>query len=585
MTAEVEAEIVTHGHKQRLTRGQRMMRLVGGVLDPRAWMHGLRLIGYYNMLHVQPRRQLRVGSGVQISPRTIFNHADLIEIGARVHLNTGCALWAGPTRGRIVLGDDVLFGPDVFVITSNYRFNDGAPVNDQAMDEADVIIGKDVWVGTKSVILPGAQIGDGAIIAAGSMVRGQIPAGAIAGGNPAVVIGWRRGPGGIGDQVTGLMSDPNPVVEALVRRELPDSLPQSRFEGRVEDSGIDSFDLITLRTAIETATGLTIPDREWAGCPRLADIARLPALAKAGMRGDVMPEKARAETVFISAPPVAAPMSDDLLPVGQLRRQLGLNMPQMALSGLSESWLFKELGDMHWAMITRFLQSPSSRITDTEGERLYATFTRLQIEVGPSLRGFRENDALTIDSRLDRYGASFFMGEHVLSGGTDGAEVRARTMSTFAKHGERGKNTSLVKGAPHLPDPDAIPSLAEFPEFGKAYRDRRAVEPEGNLFECDYDILPPHDINGVGLLYFAAYPTIFDLCLERFEGKGFLTRHSTRMKDIFYFANSEPDEVLRFRLHAREARDGVLRHTVSLYRSSDGKRMAEAVIEKVENRL
>ena len=37
---------------------------------------------------------------------------------------------------------------------------------------------------------------------------------------------------------------------------------------------------------------------------------------------------------------------------------------------------------------------------------------------------------------------------------------------------------------------------------------------EENLYECHYEILPPHDINGVGLLYFAAYPSVFDLCSE-----------------------------------------------------------------------
>ena len=53
-----------------------------------------------------------------------------------------------------------------------------------------------------------------------------------------------------------------------------------------------------------------------------------------------------------------------------------LNMPQMALGGLSESWLFKELGDIHWRLITRGLGTPSHEIADANGERLYATFTR-----------------------------------------------------------------------------------------------------------------------------------------------------------------------------------------------------------------
>lgn len=595
MTAPMAAQgnaagnAAARGHKVRLSAAQRLGRLVGSVLDPRSYLQGLRVLNYYNTMHARPRRELRQGPGAQISPTVTFTHADLIELGARVHLNTGCGLWAGPTRGRIRLGDDVLFGPEVFVITSNYRFNDGAPVNDQAMDEADVTIGNDVWVGAKCMVLPGARIGAGAIVAAGSVVRGEVPAGAIVGGNPAVVLGWRRGPGGVlpADGMPALAPQPDPAVLSILQREIP-QVPAARLEGPVEESGLDSFDLITLRTAIETATGRTIPDTEWAGCPRLADIARLPALAGT--------DKGMSRVAPVLAPVLAAVMPPDPVPAsdpasdpagdpvaapaipGRLGRRFQLNMPQMALSGLSEPWLFKELGDMHWAMITGFLKTASSAITDEQGERLYATFTRLLLEVDPSLRGFSENDPLRLDSRLERYGASFFFGDHRLEG--PGAQVRARTMSTFAKHGERGKNTSLVKGAPAIPDPEAIPSLAEFPEFGRVYRERRGAEQAEELFACDYEILPPHDINGVGLLYFAAYPTVFDLCLERAEGKGFLRSHSTLAKDICYFANSEPDETLRFRLHAREEAQGVVRHVASLYRSSDGKRMAEVISDK-----
>jgi probable biosynthetic protein (TIGR04098 family) len=253
-------------------------------------------------------------------------------------------------------------------------------------------------------------------------------------------------------------------------------------------------------------------------------------------------------------------------------------MPQMALAGLSEAWLFKELGDIHWAMITDFLKSPSSAISDDAGDRLYATFTRISIDVQPQLRAFLENDPLAINSRLERYGASFFFGHHdALS---DRARCSATTMSTFAKYGERGTNTSLMKGSPTLVDADALPSLTEFPAYGLEYRQRRASERDDCLFECEYEILPPHDINGVGLLYFAAYPVIFDLCLERYEGKGFLMAHSTVRKDVLYFANSEPTDTLVFRLHAREEAGGRIDHVCSLSRKSDGKRMAEVTASK-----
>jgi acetyltransferase-like isoleucine patch superfamily enzyme len=186
-------------HKQRLTRMQRLQRLFGGALDPRAWLHLVRMVNYWNYSHVAPRRRMTIGPDAHISPDAVFANPERIVIGRGLRLGSRCFLWAGPGQGRIAIGDDVLFGPDVLVTAAGYRFNDGHPVTDQAMDEADVILGNDVWIGAKCVILPGARIGDGAIVGAGSVVRGTIPAMAIAVGSPARVVARREIPDRPGD--------------------------------------------------------------------------------------------------------------------------------------------------------------------------------------------------------------------------------------------------------------------------------------------------------------------------------------------------------------------------------------------------
>jgi probable biosynthetic protein (TIGR04098 family) len=561
-------------HKHRLSKQQRLLRLVLGVIDPRAWAHMLKVANQYNYSHVTPLRALRYGPGAEISPNAILSNSQNITAGARLHLGAHSAVWAGPSaRGRIVLGDDVSIGPRAFVTAANYRFNDGAPVRSNAMNEAEIIVGNDVWIGAAGIILGGSHIGEGAIVGAGAVVRGKVPPYAIVSGNPAVLVGYRRRPDAEAEKPSG--GEPDAAVLQLIRTET--GLQDEALHLPVDACGIDSFGLMTLRTFLEEKRGATISDAQWAGIATLEDIARLPVLQK-GMTATLPPR--RAGTDVPTRPSTHSPVQqEDVLPAAgtlapgrSLRRQT-INMPQMALTGLGEAWLFKELGDVHWAMITHFLRTTSAAIADAQGDRLYATFTRILLLVEPSLRGFRENDLLEIDSTLERHGTGFFFGRHGLAAGSGRGE--ARTMSTFAKYGERGKNTSLMKGTPILPDPDAIPSLAEMPEFGVEYRARRAQEPEQNLYECDYKILPPHDINGVGLLYFAAYPSVFDLCLERSEGEGFLLSHSTVSKDIFYFANSEPTETLRFRLHSRGEENGLIRHTASLYRTSDGKRMAE----------
>lgn len=179
-------------HKTRMSRPARALRLALALLDPRAWAHLVRMVNFYNHTHVTPRRKLDIAPGGNISPDAAFSNPERIHIGPRVRIGSRTTLWAGPRDGHLRIGADVLFGPDVLVTAAGYRFNDGQPVTEQAMDEADVVIGDDVWLGAKVIVLPGAVIGDGAVIAAGSVVRGEIPAMSIAAGVPARAVGQRE---------------------------------------------------------------------------------------------------------------------------------------------------------------------------------------------------------------------------------------------------------------------------------------------------------------------------------------------------------------------------------------------------------
>lgn len=180
--------------KPAKSRVDRAIRLLLGVIDPRAWAHLFKLVNYYNYSHVAPLRKVQLGPGAAISPNAVFSNPERISAGRGLHLGARCHLWAGPSHGRIIIGDDALLGPEVMITAAGYRFNDGAPVTKQPMDEADVVIGNDVWLATRVTVLPGARIGDGAIIGAGAVVIGEIPAYAIAVGVPARVVGQRTCP-------------------------------------------------------------------------------------------------------------------------------------------------------------------------------------------------------------------------------------------------------------------------------------------------------------------------------------------------------------------------------------------------------
>lgn len=192
MVSESAMNDVTGARKKSLSRQGRLVRLLLSLFDPRAWLHLIKIVNYYNYSHVEPMRRLRIGSDYRVSPDVNFSNEQNIAIGERVSIGSRCFLWAGPDKGRIVIGDDVLFGPEVIITAANYRFNDGAPVTKQLMEEGDVIVGADVWIGARAIILPGVTIGNGAIIGAGALVRCDVPPFSIAVGVPARVVGQRN---------------------------------------------------------------------------------------------------------------------------------------------------------------------------------------------------------------------------------------------------------------------------------------------------------------------------------------------------------------------------------------------------------
>ncbi len=160
--------------------------------DPRPWLHVLRLVHFYNYSHVSQVRRARIGPGVSIAPNVSLRSGERVEIGARSHIGAYCSLWAGDSTGRIILGEDALLGPEVYITAANYRTAAGTPVMLQPREEADVVIGRDVWLGARAIVLPGVVIGDGCVVGAGAVVTRSLPAGSIAVGVPARVVG-RRG--------------------------------------------------------------------------------------------------------------------------------------------------------------------------------------------------------------------------------------------------------------------------------------------------------------------------------------------------------------------------------------------------------
>ena len=102
------------------------------------------------------------------------------------------------TRAKIKIGDNVMFGPRVTMITGGHRMDMVgryviSVTNDEKNpdDDKDIVLEGDIWVGANATILKGVTVGQGAVIAAGAVVTKDIPPFAIVGGVPAKVIKMR----------------------------------------------------------------------------------------------------------------------------------------------------------------------------------------------------------------------------------------------------------------------------------------------------------------------------------------------------------------------------------------------------------
>ncbi len=105
-----------------------------------------------------------------------------IHIGKGVFINSGCKF---QDQGGIYIGDNSLIGHNTVIATLNHDIN---PKFRGDTIPKTVRIGKNVWIGSGVIILPGINIGDNAVIGAGSIVTKDVPKDMIAVGNPAKVI-------------------------------------------------------------------------------------------------------------------------------------------------------------------------------------------------------------------------------------------------------------------------------------------------------------------------------------------------------------------------------------------------------------
>lgn len=107
-----------------------------------------------------------------------------IMLGERVAINFGCFV---DGSGGVDIGPGTIVGPNTMIVSSQHVVSD-VPVQQSGKTFARVTIGRDVWIGGNVSIMAGIEIGDRAVVAAGSVVTRNVAADTIVAGNPAKLL-------------------------------------------------------------------------------------------------------------------------------------------------------------------------------------------------------------------------------------------------------------------------------------------------------------------------------------------------------------------------------------------------------------
>lgn len=190
-------------------------RLAGDVINW-AW-NRIERAGTIRASSRQARRFARFGERSTIAfPPTVLHGVERIEIGSRTLIGPNASLSAGMfvplddggdpmltigdrcmfgkglsivAHERIEIGDETAAGHYVYITDQNHGYeNVDLPIGRQLWKNAPVKIGPECWLGHGAIILPGTTIGRHVVVAAGSVVRGEIPDYCVVAGAPARIV-------------------------------------------------------------------------------------------------------------------------------------------------------------------------------------------------------------------------------------------------------------------------------------------------------------------------------------------------------------------------------------------------------------
>lgn len=262
-----------------------------------------------------------------------------------------------------------------------------------------------------------------------------------------------------------------------------------------------------------------------------------------------------------------------------------IGMPQLALNGLSERWLFAECGDRHWRLIEQAAGVTIAQLRDARLRRVYPAFRSIRLRQA-TLDGVRENDQLEIGSTLGRVSRTQFYSKHVISINESLCAV-VDMLSVFVAREKSDVNRSATRS--QVNGFDGIPELAEGKLFAERVRGGLELYPETESHRPSHPAhsyaplpicpCPSIHFNGAGFLYFASFHELSDQAEWNWFGPE-VRHYVTTERQIVFHGNVDVGNSLAVSLSDLEQADRQLHHHTQITRKDDQKVIADVITHR-----
>ena len=187
----------------------------------------------FSTLAVTWPHKVSLGANCSLEHDIYLNAAGPYSEGVSIQLGAGCFVGKGcefNISHRLTVGENTLIAAGSRFIDHNHGIAAGAPIKQQPETSAPITIGPDVWIGANSLILQGVTIGEGAVVAAGSVVTHSVPAFTVVAGCLARPMRDRREPRGVGAELVANLANALAATPKPLRYRRSTDIPPSAPE-------------------------------------------------------------------------------------------------------------------------------------------------------------------------------------------------------------------------------------------------------------------------------------------------------------------------------------------------------------------